>query len=251
MVSRPAVINAAQKNEKVTVSCNSFFIISEKITCRNTSATPLNNIKQKRLPNIKIGSRLRQDQHYPNPNGGTMLKFIENIDSKFTVRKKGFIALGAVIIAALLTAAGIAYPMEVFSLLVDSTAGSYVALTLISVILSCAFSWLFSLATRQNISAILTLISNTVFQIGMFFLFAAFRYSMPYLWIITAAVHTLVTVLLFLISKPNPPSNVKRVKEKPPVSTKVKVITAVIYALASDALYITLAVVWLKLLINA
>ena len=89
-----------------------------------------------------------------------MLKFIEKIDSKFTVRKKGFIALGAVIIAALLTAAGIAYPMEVFSLLVDSTAGSYVALMLISVILSCAFGWLFSLATRQNISALLTLISN-------------------------------------------------------------------------------------------
>ena len=180
-----------------------------------------------------------------------MLKFIENIDSKFTVRKKGFIALGAVIIAALLTAAGFAYPMEVFSLLVDSTAGSYVALTLISVILSCAFGWLFSLVTQQNISALLTLISNALFQIGMFFLFAAFRYNMPYLWIITAVVHTLVTVLLFLISKPNPPSNVKRVKEKPPVSTKVKVITAIIYAIASDALYITLAVVWLKLLINA
>lgn len=180
-----------------------------------------------------------------------MLKFIENIDSKFTVRKKGFIALGAVIIAALLTAAGIAYPMEVFSLLVDSTAGSYVALALISIVLSCAFGWLFSLLTRQNISALLTLISNAVFQIGMFFLFAAFRYSMPYLWIITAAVHTLVTVLLFLISKPNPPSNIKRTKEKPPVSTKVKVITAIICALSSDALYITLAVVWLKLLINA
>ena len=130
-----------------------------------------------------------------------MLKFIEKFDSKFTVRKKGFIALGAVIIAALLTVAGFAYPMEVFSLLVDSTAGSYVALTLISVILSCAFGWLFSLVTRQNISALLTPISNAVFQIGMFFLFAAFRYNMPYLWIITTVVHTLVTVLLFLISK--------------------------------------------------
>lgn len=179
-----------------------------------------------------------------------MLKPIENIDSKFTVRKKGFIALGAVIIAALLTAAGIAYPMEVFSLLVDSTAGSYVALTLISIVLSCAFGWLFSLLTRQNISALLTLVSNAAFQIGMFFLFAAFRYSMPYLWIITAAVHILVTVLLFLISKPNPEPNVKRVKEKPPVSTKVKIISSVIYALAADALYITLAVAWLKILMN-
>lgn len=180
-----------------------------------------------------------------------MLKFIEKFDSKFTVRKKSFIALGAVIIAALLTVAGFAYPMEVFSLLVDSTAGSYVALTLISVILSCIFGWLFSILTRQNISALLTFISNAVFQIGMFFLFAAFRYSMPYLWIITVIVHTLVTVLLFLISKPTPPSNIKRTKEKSPVSTKVKVITAVIYALAADALYITLAVVWLKLLINS
>ena len=62
MVSRPAVINAAQKSEKVTVSCNRFFIISEKITCRNTSAIPLNNIKQKRLPNIILNTNKIQEK---------------------------------------------------------------------------------------------------------------------------------------------------------------------------------------------
>ena len=179
-----------------------------------------------------------------------MLKFIEKFDNKFTVRKKGFFALGAAILAAIFAAAGFAYPMEVFSLFIDSTAGSYIALTLISIIVSCIFIWLFSLLTRQNISALLTLISNAVFQIGLFFLFAAFRYSMPYLWIITAAVHALVTVLLFLISKPNPASNVKRVKEKPPVSTKIKIVSAVICSLAADALYITLAVLWCNMLLE-
>lgn len=179
-----------------------------------------------------------------------MLKFIENTDRKFTVKKKGFIALGAVIFAALFTAAGIAYPMEIYSLFIDSTAGSYIALVLMSAVVSCIFGWLFSLVTRQNISALLTFISNVIFQIGTFFLFAAFRYSMPYLWIITTAVHAAVSILIFLISKPNPTSAVKRTKEKPPVSTKIKIITAIIYSLAADALYITLAVMWLMLFLN-
>lgn len=180
-----------------------------------------------------------------------MLKFIENIDSKFTVKKKGFIALGAAVFAALFTTAGFLYPMEFFSLFVDSTVGSYIALVLISIVISALFGWLFSLITRQNISTLLLFVSNVIFQIGMFFLFAAFRYSMPYLWMLTAAVHALVSVLIFLISKPNATPNVKRVKEKPPVSTKAKIISAVIYSLMADALYNTLAVVWLKLLINA
>lgn len=180
-----------------------------------------------------------------------MLKFIDNFDSKFTPRKKGFIALGAVILAAVMTAAAFLYPMELFSLFIDSTAGSYIALTLISVILSCIFGWVFTLITRQNLSASLLVISNVFFQIGIFFLFSAFRYTIPYLWIIAAAVHALVTVLIFLISKPNPTSAVKRTKEKPPVSTKLKIVTAIIYSLAADALYNTLSVMWCKLLLNA
>lgn len=177
-----------------------------------------------------------------------MLKFIEKTDSKFTVKKKGFIALGTVILAAIFAAAGSAYPMEVYSLFIDSTAGSYVALVLISAIVSCIFGWLFSLITRQNISALLTFIGNIIFQIGTFFLFAAFRYSIPYLWIITVVVHAAVCVLIFLVSKPYPPTAVKRTKEKPPVSTKVKIVSAIIYSLAADTLYITLAVVWLLFL---
>lgn len=179
-----------------------------------------------------------------------MLKFIDNFDSKFTPRKKGFIALGAVILAALMTAAAFLYPMELFSLFIDSTAGSYIALTLISVILSCIFDWVFTLITRQNLSASLLVVSNVFFQIGIFFLFSAFRYTIPYLWIITTAVHALVTVLIFLISKPNAAA-IKRTKEKLPVSTKFKIITAIIYSLAADALYNTLAVIWCKLLLNA
>lgn len=180
-----------------------------------------------------------------------MLKFIENTDSKFTVRKKGFAALCAAVFAALFTGAALLFPMEFFSLFIDSTVGSYITLVLISIVISCVFGWLFSLLTRQNISALLTLVSNAIFQTGMFFLFSAFRYTMPYLWIITAAVHALVTVPIFLISKPNPQSNVKRVKEKPPVGTGSKAIAAIVCSLAADALYITLAVVWCRLLINA
>lgn len=179
-----------------------------------------------------------------------MLKFIDDFDSKFTPRKKGFIALGAVILAALMTAAAFLYPMELFSLFIDSTAGSYIALTLISVILSCIFVWVFTLITRQNLSASLLVVSSVFFQIGIFFLFSAFRYTIPYLWIITAAVHALVTVLIFLISKPNAAA-IKRTKEKLPISTKFKIIAAIIYSLLSDALYNTLSVMWCKLLLNS
>lgn len=171
-----------------------------------------------------------------------MFKFIEKIDSKFTVRRKGFFALGAVILAAIWIIAGILFPLEWFSLFFDFTAGSYVTLALLSAVLSCIFTWIFSLISRQNISALLMFISNLIFQIGMFFLFAAFRYEIPYLWIITAAVHALVCVLIFLISKPNAAPAIKRVKtEKPPVSTKIKVICAIAYSLIADAAYILLA----------
>ncbi|MGN0553601.1 MAG: hypothetical protein ACI4I1_09470 [Oscillospiraceae bacterium] len=171
-----------------------------------------------------------------------MFKFIEKIDSKFTVRRKGFFALGAVILAAIWIVAGILFPLEWFSLFFDFTAGSYVTLALLSAVLSCIFTWIFSLITRQNISALLMFISNLIFQIGMFFLFAAFRYEMPYLWIITAAVHALVCVLIFLKSKPTAAPAVKRVKtEKKPLGTKAKIISAAAYSILSDAAYILLA----------
>lgn len=177
-------------------------------------------------------------------NGGSMLKFVEKIDNIFTARRKGFIALGAVIAAALMIAAAIFYPMECFSLFIDSTVGSYIALALISAILSCIFGWVFTLITRQALSASLLFVSNLIFQIGIFFLFSAFRYSMPYLWIIAAAVHALVTILIFLISKPSPAPSVKRTKEKPPVGTRFKIITAIIYSIAADILYNTLSFAW-------
>lgn len=184
----------------------------------------------------------RSPERQPISTGGYMFKFIDNIDSKFTVRRKGFFALGAVILAALWIGAGLLFPMEWFSLFFDFTAGSYVTLALLSAVLSCVFTWIFTLVTRQDISVLLMFVSNLVFQIGMFFLFSAFRYEMPYLWIITAVVHALVCILIFMKSKPTAAPDVKRIKtEKKPLGTKAKIISAAAYSILSDAAYILLA----------
>lgn len=184
----------------------------------------------------------RSPERQPISTGGYMFKFIDNIDSKFTVRRKGFFALGAVILAALWIGAGLLFPMEWFSLFFDFTAGSYVTLALLSTVLSCVFTWIFTLVTRQDISVLLMFVSNLVFQIGMFFLFSAFRYEMPYLWIITAFVHALVCILIFMKSKPTATPAVKRIKtEKKPLGTKAKIISAAAYSILSDAAYILLA----------
>lgn len=181
-----------------------------------------------------------------------MFSFISRFDNKFTPKKKGFFALGAVAFAVLWIIGWLIFPMEFFSLFFDFTAGSYVTLALMSAFVTMIFNWLFTLISRQNISASLTFVSNLVFQIGMFFLFAAFRYSIPYLWIITAVVHLILTVLIFIFSKPVEFTSVKRVKnKKAPIGNKLKIVLGLAYSLFGDALYIILNLIFIRLAYGA
>lgn len=177
-----------------------------------------------------------------------MPSFISHFDNKFTLKRKGFFALGAVAFAVLWIIGWLIFPMEFFSLFFDFTAGSYVTLALMSAFVTIVFNWLFTLISRQNISVTFTFTSNLVFQIGMFFLFAAFRYSIPYLWIITAVVHLILTILIFIFSKPIELTSVKRVKnKKAPIGNKLKIVLGLAYSLLGDGLYLLINYIFIRL----
>ena len=159
-----------------------------------------------------------------------MLEPIKKFDNGFTLKRKGFFALGAVMLAVLWAVLWLIFPMEWYAVFFASTVGSYVTLALLAAVLILPFCWLFSLITSTNISVTRNFIVNFIFLIGTFFLFAAFRYSMVWLMIIAAVLHIGAMVWVYgsaekyktgrisLKHKEEPvPEGIKMIKKQPPI----------------------------------
>jgi hypothetical protein len=150
-----------------------------------------------------------------------MLENIKKIDSKFTLKRKGFFALGAVIFAAVWAVLWLVFPMLWYSLFFASTVGCYVTLALLGTVLITIMCWLCSLATSLDISVTKNFIVNLIFLVGIFFLFAAFRYSMVYLVIIAAVLHCAANVWVLGTARIRHREKVKRMKSKPVFYEKI------------------------------
>ncbi|MGN0607578.1 MAG: hypothetical protein ACI4J6_00110 [Oscillospiraceae bacterium] len=150
-----------------------------------------------------------------------MLEPIKKFDNSFTLKRKGFFALGAVVLAALWAVLWLIFPMEWYAVFFASTVGSYVTLALLAAVLILPFCWLFSLITSTNISVTKNFIVNFIFLVGTFFLFAAFRYSMVWLMIIAAVLHIGAMVWVLGTASVVPKKRIKRMKAKPVFYEKI------------------------------
>lgn len=161
---------------------------------------------------------------------------------KLTKLSKGIFAAGAVLFAVLWLALWLIFPMEWYSLFFASTVGSFVTIALLAADITIILCWAFSILSGIDIPFSKNLIVNIFFMAAVLWLFAAFRYSMPYVVIIAAVLHAaaMVWVMGFAYKYPkkgkSDPENVKAIKKQPIIT----VIWAAAYVISADILNIFL-----------
>ncbi len=150
-----------------------------------------------------------------------MFEAVKKFDEKFTLKRKGFFAIGAVAVAVLWAVLWLVFPMQWYSLFFSSTVGSYVTLILLAAVLIMPMCWIFSLITRTNLSVTKSLIVNIIFLVGIFFLFSAFRYTMAYLIAIAAVLHIAAMAWVLGTAPKIPKKHIKRTKPEPVFYEKI------------------------------
>lgn len=155
---------------------------------------------------------------------------------KLTKLTKGLLAAGAVLFAVLWLVLWMLFPMEWYSLFFASTVGSFITIALLAADITIILCWVFSLLTGIDIPFVKNLIVNIVSMTAVLWLFAAFRYSMPYVVAIAAVLHVaaMVWVMGFAYKYPvkgkQSGEAVKAIKKQPIIT----VIWAVVYVAAAD-----------------
>ncbi len=114
-------------------------------------------------------------------------------------RIKGFAALGAVAFAALWLVLWMIFPMEFYSLFFVSTVGSYAVVILTSSVLILPFCWILTFAASADIPFWLDYVLNVIFMTAVFFLYSAFRYSMPFLIVTAGVLH--ICGMVFVVGR--------------------------------------------------
>lgn len=155
---------------------------------------------------------------------------------KLTKLAKGVLAAGAVLFAVLWLVLWLIFPMEWYSLFFASTVGSFVTIALLAADITIILCWAFSFLSGIDIPFVKNLIVNIISMAAVLWLFAAFRYSMPYVVIIAAVLHAAAMVWVMGFAKKYPkkgkpdPENVKAIKKQPIIT----VIWAAAYVILAD-----------------
>lgn len=155
---------------------------------------------------------------------------------KLTKLTKGLLAAGAVLFAAVWLVLWMLFPMEWYSLFFASTVGSFVTIALLAADITIILCWAFSLLTGIDIPFVKNLIVNIIFMSAVLWLFAAFRYSMPYVVAIAAVLHVAAMVWVMGVAykypkKDKPTDEVIKAIKKQPIIT---VIWAAAYVITAD-----------------
>ena len=106
--------------------------------------------------------------------------------------------------------------MEFFSIFFASKAGSNLLLCLMAFVIAVPLTLCASLALRRDIKLYLTVPLNIVCQVAFIYLYSIyeFRYNKPYVMLIIAVAHLLLTAVIYNRSKPVAGSRPKNGKGK-------------------------------------
>ncbi len=151
----------------------------------------------------------------------------------FTLRSKGIAAAVCGAAVLLWMVLWMIFPMPFYSLFFASNIGSNILLAILSVIITVPFNFIFSKMLSADIPLKISIAVNMVCMLAVVYTYSIFRYTAVYWVILAAAVHIILSAVIFIRSKP---VHIPKIKT---AASKFKLAAAgIICSVVSDCMYL-------------